>query len=69
MGAVFGLPVGLSFFGAAWSEAKLIRYAYAFEQATRHRFVPRLPRGLDPREHALLEAPEGTLLLLTTGLE
>lgn len=34
-----------------------------------HRFVPRLPRGLDPREHALLEAPEGTWLLLTTGLE
>jgi len=34
-----------------------------------HRFVPRLPRGLDARAHALLEAPEGTWLLLTTGLE
>jgi catechol 2,3-dioxygenase-like lactoylglutathione lyase family enzyme len=34
-----------------------------------HRFSPRLPRGLDPREHALLEAPEGTWLLLTTGFD
>jgi catechol 2,3-dioxygenase-like lactoylglutathione lyase family enzyme len=34
-----------------------------------HRFLPRLPRGLDPREHAVLEAPEGTWLLLTAGLE
>ncbi len=48
MGAVFGLPVGLSFFGAAWSEPKLIRYAYAFEQATRHRTVPRLRPTVDP---------------------
>ncbi|MCM2256321.1 MAG: amidase [Vicinamibacteria bacterium] len=47
MGAVFGLPVGLSFFGAAWSDAKLIRYAYAFEQATHHRFVPRLRPSVD----------------------
>jgi len=29
------------------------------------RFVERLPRGMDPRENALLEAPEGTWLLLT----
>jgi amidase len=48
MGAVFGLPVGLSFMGAAWSEPKLIRYAYAFEQATRHRTVPRLRPTVDP---------------------
>jgi hypothetical protein len=34
-----------------------------------HRFVPRLPRGLDPHGNALLEAPEGTWLLLATGLE
>ena len=32
-----------------------------------HRFVERLPRRMDPRENALLEAPEGTWLLLTTG--
>jgi amidase len=40
MGFVHGLPVGISFFGAAWSEAKLIKIAYAFEQATRARKPP-----------------------------
>jgi amidase len=40
-GFVFGLPVGISFFGAAWSEPKLIQYAYAFEQATKARRVPK----------------------------
>ena len=40
-GYVFGLPVGVSFFGRAWSEPALIRIAYAFEQATRHRRPPR----------------------------
>jgi amidase len=39
-GFVFGLPVGISFFGAAWSEPKLIQYAYAFEQATKARRPP-----------------------------
>ncbi len=39
-GFVFGLPVGLSFFGRAWSEPTLIKIAYAFEQATRHRRPP-----------------------------
>ncbi len=32
-------------------------------------FAGRLPRGMDAREHALLIAPEGTVLLLTTGTE
>jgi amidase len=41
-GAVFGLPVGLSFFGRAWSEPTLIRIAFAYEQATKHRRVPGL---------------------------
>jgi amidase len=40
-GSFAGLPVGVSFFGAAWSEPLLIRLAYAFEQATRHRRPPR----------------------------
>jgi amidase len=40
-GAVFGLPVGLSFIGRAWSEPKLLKLAYAFEQATELRRPPR----------------------------
>jgi amidase len=40
-GFVHGLPVGISFFGAAWSEPLLIQLAYAFEQATKHRRPPR----------------------------
>jgi amidase len=44
-GYAFGLPVGISFFGAANSEPLLIKLAYAFEQATRHRRAPQfLPR-------------------------
>ncbi len=40
MGAVEGLPVGLSFVGTAWSEDRLIGYAYAFEQASHTRQPP-----------------------------
>jgi amidase len=40
-GFVSGLPVGISFFGRAYSEAVLIRLAYAYEQASRHRRAPR----------------------------
>ena len=40
-GYVFGLPVGISFFGRAWSEPKLIKFAYAFESATNARRPPR----------------------------
>ncbi|MGC1616771.1 MAG: amidase [Candidatus Acidiferrum sp.] len=36
----FGLPVGISFFGRAWSEPVLIKLAYAFEQATKFRKAP-----------------------------
>nr|AIE93700.1 Amidase (amiE) [uncultured marine thaumarchaeote AD1000_39_D08] len=39
-GFVHGLPVGLSFFGRAWSEPTLIRISYAFEQAAAHRRPP-----------------------------
>jgi len=40
MGEVHGLPVGLSFFGRAWSEASLLALAYAYEQATHARKPP-----------------------------
>jgi len=40
-GYVFGLPVGISFFGGAFSEPKLIKIAYAFEQATKARRAPK----------------------------
>jgi len=39
-GYVFGLPVGISFFGGAYSEPRLIKIAYAFEQATKVRRPP-----------------------------
>ncbi len=40
MGTIFGLPVNLSVFGAAFSEPVLIRIARAFEQATQKRAIP-----------------------------
>jgi amidase len=40
-GFIFGLPVGISFFGRAWSEPTLIRLAFAFEQASKARQSPR----------------------------
>ena len=39
-GYIHGLPVGLLFFGGARTDAKLIRYAHAFEQATNVRVAP-----------------------------
>jgi amidase len=42
MGFIEGLPVGLSFYGTAWSEPVLIGLAYDFEQARGARRVPEL---------------------------
>jgi amidase len=39
-GYIHDLPVGISFFGAPWTEPKLIKYAYAFEQVTQARRKP-----------------------------
>ena len=50
----FGLPVGISFFGRAWSEPVLLKIAFAFEQATKHRrrpeFLPTI--GVPPTKEA-----------------
>ena len=42
MGQVRGLPVGLSFVGAAYQEGKLLGLGYAYEQATHHRAAPKM---------------------------
>jgi amidase len=41
MGWIFGLPVGISFFGRAWSEPTLIKFAHAYEQASHQRKPPK----------------------------
>jgi amidase len=41
MGFVNGLPVGITFFGKAWSEGPLLSIAYSYEQGTRHRKAPK----------------------------
>ena len=48
-GYVFGLPVGISFFGRAWSEPTLIKFAYSFEQATKFRKPPKFLPTADLR--------------------
>jgi len=48
MGEVRGLPVGLSLIGEAWSEAKLLSFAYAFEQRAQARRAPTYPATITP---------------------
>ena len=46
MGNVFGLPVGISFIGTAFSEPTLIKLSSGFEHAVHARIVPQLFRTL-----------------------
>jgi amidase len=52
MGFVFGLPVGISFFGRAWSEPTLIKLAYSYEQATKLRKPPQFRKAVEVDTHA-----------------
>jgi len=47
MGFIFGLPVGISLFGRAWTESTLIRLAYGYDQATKHRRPPKFLPTMD----------------------
>ena len=49
MGYFRGLPLGISFIGRAWSEPTLIKIAYAYEQATKHRHPPTFAPTADLR--------------------
>jgi amidase len=51
-GSISGLPVGISFFGRAWSEPTLIKLAYSFEQATKGRQAPRFLPSIGSGEQA-----------------
>jgi amidase len=42
---VYDLPVGLSFFGPAYSEPALITIAYGYEQASKNRVLPKFKKA------------------------
>lgn len=46
MGDIHGLPVGLSFIASGYQEGTIIGLAYAYEQATKHRILPRFKRSI-----------------------
>ncbi|HKJ42370.1 MAG TPA: amidase [Sunxiuqinia sp.] len=45
-GFVHGLPVGISFFGRAWSEPTLLKIAFAYEQISNHRKKPEFKQSI-----------------------
>jgi amidase len=47
MGQVRGLPVGLSFIGARWDDARILALGYAYEQASHRRVAPRFLRSIE----------------------
>ena len=60
-GFVQGLPCGISFVGTAWSEARLIALAYAYEQASRARKPPPTRRRSTPGREVAREFRQGPL--------
>lgn len=52
MGDVSGLPVGISFVGAPWSETQLLAAGFAFEQKANARVVPQFKPSLETTESA-----------------
>jgi amidase len=52
MGELQGLPLGISFMGAPWSEEQLLAAGFAFEQRARARFAPRFIPSLEGQEKA-----------------
>ena len=51
-GFVYGLPAAISFVGTAWSEPTLIRLAFAYEQASKHRRAPTFSKSLNRKPDA-----------------
>jgi len=58
-GYLWGLPVGISFFGRSWSEPTLLKIAYSFEQLTKARQKPRFLPTIDVEASALRPALSG----------
>ncbi len=52
MGLVHGLPVGLSFIGPAWSDARILALGYAYEQASHARVPPQYLNSLEATDAA-----------------